>query len=455
MDKGETALIRRGNGSALQVETAASAVAAQARAHVEAHYWLARNQPRDWDDVRTLLLKDCERPAFAEQARYHKPVGKGIEGPSIRFVEAAIRAMGNVDVAAPVVFSDEHKRIVRVTVVELERNIPYSKDVVIEKTVERQNKTGRNVIGERTNSEDKTIYIVEATDDEIANKEGALVSKAIRTLGLRLLPADILEECMDAVIATQAKKDQSDPDAARKRILDAYAALGVMPSELKIYLGHDLDKMTPAELQTLRGLYAAIRDGETTWQAALEERRAETPTTAPPKPSAPKPDKQERRSPESASIKGAPSGTTPSTPASGAGAPSASAPATSGSPSPPTGSSTAGADASPTKTPAAADPPVTSPPPAAGVATSSTPQGFPEADELVDDGETERPVHRVLVELMDAELTDERFEALFDMIEKELPKKPNPGEKISDYDVAREQWLKVDQRRRAAKKAPK
>ena len=71
------------------VETTAGALAAQAKAAVEARYIMAMQRPRDWDQVRLSLLKECDRTNFAEVAIYRKPVGQGIEGPSIRFAEAA------------------------------------------------------------------------------------------------------------------------------------------------------------------------------------------------------------------------------------------------------------------------------------------------------------------------------------------------------------------------------
>ena len=64
-------------------ENAALAMAAQQKA-VEARYKMALARPRDLDAVRQNMLKDARRPSFASVAIYHKPIGKGVEGPSIR-----------------------------------------------------------------------------------------------------------------------------------------------------------------------------------------------------------------------------------------------------------------------------------------------------------------------------------------------------------------------------------
>ncbi len=273
------------------VETASTAIAAQAKALVEARYTVAMHRPRDWDQVRDRLLKDCRRPGFADSAIYHKPVGKGVTGPSIRFAEAAIRNMTNVVVETMTTYDDHEKRIVRVTVTDLEANVPYSQDVTITKTVERNSvKQGDNVLRSRTGSKGQPVYILEATDDDILNKANALISKAIRTLGLRLLPGDIMDECMEMCRETQRNRDAQDPDTARRRIFDAFSASGVSPEQIKEYLGHDAKTLAPREIEELRALYNALRDGETTWREAMDAKHPK-PEAAPaaPAPAAPRP----------------------------------------------------------------------------------------------------------------------------------------------------------------------
>lgn len=123
-------------------DTASTAVAAQAKALVEARYIMAIRRPRDMDVVRERMLKECLRPSFAAVARYTKPIGrdrsKWPTGPSIRFAEAAVRNMTNITVETMTVYDDREKRIVRVTVTDLEANVPYSQDITIAKTIERR-----------------------------------------------------------------------------------------------------------------------------------------------------------------------------------------------------------------------------------------------------------------------------------------------------------------------------
>lgn len=257
-------------------ETVGQAAAAQVQARVAALYKMAIARPRDMDQVRVTLLKECSRPGFAQAARYAKPVGgRSIEGWSIRFVEAALLALGNVNPDVAVVFEDSERRLMRVTLTDMERNVTYTQDVSIEKTVERNDAKGREVVGQRANAQGRPVYIVKATEDELLNKQNALISKALRTHGLRIIPADILDEAAEQCARTRHGEITQDPDAARKKIIDAFSRSGVDPAALKEYLGHDVASCSPAEIDNLRMVYTAIRDGETTWHETITTRRAE------------------------------------------------------------------------------------------------------------------------------------------------------------------------------------
>lgn len=247
-----------------------NALEAQVRARIEARYTMAMHRPRDMDKVRISLLKECDRPRFAEVARYAKPQGTTkVTGPSIRFVEAAIRCLGNISTETTVTLDDDIRRVIRVEVTDLETNVTHPKEIVVSKEIERRNADGREVVRERKNKAGITLYIVKATDDETMLKESSMVSKALRQLGLRLIPGDLIDEAMETVVATQQKTDKTDPEAARKRVFDSFDSLGIGADSLKKYLGHDIG---PLDLPALRELYTAIKQGEVIWSDLLAER---------------------------------------------------------------------------------------------------------------------------------------------------------------------------------------
>lgn len=263
-------------------EDTTAALAAQVKATVEARFIMAMERPRDRDMARDRILAECKRPKFAESARYRRPVGMKkndatggweeafIEGPSIRFAEAAMMAMGNIDARTMTTFDSLEKRTIQVSVTDLESNTTYSKDITVLKVVERKKlKNGQVPLSTRLNTYNETVYILPASEGEVATKEAAEISKAVRTLGLRLIPGDILDEAMDLCVKTAADSTAKDPDAARKAVVDAFSSLGVKPADLKQYLGQDVGSCSPTQTGELRELYTAIKAGEFAWSDVI------------------------------------------------------------------------------------------------------------------------------------------------------------------------------------------
>lgn len=280
------------------IETASAAAASAAKAEIEAQYVMAYQRPRNIEQARVNLLAACKRRVFAASAIYRKPVGRKqnadtgeweqsyIEGLSIRAAEEAVRAMGNIRIASATVFEDAETRKKRVTVTDLESNISYNREITLGKTVEKKAIKGkdgkfgppaeRDIIGQRLNTYGQTVYICRATEDELTIKEAALTSKIIRTEGLRLVPSDIQEEAKDQCYDTMSKQDAVDPKAAMRKIIDAFAGVGVNPDELVKFLKHPLDQINPAELAKLRAIFSAIKEGEATWKQYTDTENGET-----------------------------------------------------------------------------------------------------------------------------------------------------------------------------------
>lgn len=259
----------------LQVSNPAAVAAAEgAKARIQSAYIMAVQRPRNEEDARQKILAACKRPRFAEKAEYNKPIGKEkIKGPSIRFAELALTKWGNVIWDTQIIFDDDMTRRVKVSVTDLETNSCPSREIQFSKTVERQNKKGRedDVVGERKNTWGKTVYILRATDEELQIKESAMVSKVLRNEGLRLIPWDIVEEAMDTARETLRSRDKTDPESARRKILDAFNELGVMPSDIEAYLKKTIKQVNEKDLQDLRGVYRSIRDGESKWSDYVQD----------------------------------------------------------------------------------------------------------------------------------------------------------------------------------------
>ena len=254
------------------------ALAARAKATVEARYIAAWNRPRNWDQVRTDILKECKRPGFAhnKSAFYNKPIGDGVEGLGIRFVEVAIRCIRNLSCETEMIFQDQLQEVHQVTITDFESNVPYALQVVVPRTVERAKPMDDgSYLSVRTNSRGKKTYTVPATEDDMLNKRGAYLSKAIRTQGLRLIPGDIQDEAEAIIKAIRRDEAARDPSATRKAIVDSFAEIGVSATMLVEYLEHPLDQCSPDEMVRLRGIFGAISEGEASWVQVMENRALE------------------------------------------------------------------------------------------------------------------------------------------------------------------------------------
>jgi hypothetical protein len=98
----------------------------------------------------------------------------------------------------------------------------------------------------------------------------------MRNLALRIIPADILDECKDMCKQVKLAEYASDPAGAKKRLYDSFDSLNISPVMLKEYLGHD--NPSPVELDKLRGIFTAIRDGQTNWREVMESVEDKTKT---------------------------------------------------------------------------------------------------------------------------------------------------------------------------------
>lgn len=254
---------------------AAMQLAARAQAETLARYQLAHMVPRNPDQVRQDFLKLCRTPSFADRAEYSVPRGKSVTGPTIRFLEGLVQCTPHFDWDASVLAEEDEHRIIRVRATDLQANRSESEDVVIRKVVERSSFSGREVLGQRTNSQGKTTYLVRATEDELEALTAARVSKAKRRTALRLMPRDLVDEGLEAAAKVRRDRDAAHPEEARRKLVDSFAAIGVPASELSEYVGHDLAGCSPPEIEDLRKLYQAIKGGDATWAEELRRVRDE------------------------------------------------------------------------------------------------------------------------------------------------------------------------------------
>ena len=249
-----------------------SANAAAAIAEVQAAYVMAMKNPRNIFEARNRMLESCERKKFSDKARYRRPVGKDrhgnqtyAEGFSVHFARPAAVMMRNILINTGVLYEDDHIRKVVARATDIEANVAYTKEAIVEKTIERKNAKGREVISQRPNSYGETVYLVVAYPHEVDLKAAKTTAILLRDCVLPLIPPDILEEVEEKIVAVMASELTSDPITARKNLVDAFKELNVSSKQLATYLKHSIEEITPQEYAELRAVYRTLKDGQAMW----------------------------------------------------------------------------------------------------------------------------------------------------------------------------------------------
>jgi hypothetical protein len=220
------------------------------------------------------------------------------EGLSIRFAEVALRNMGNMSCKATTLYDDSHVRMIRVTALDFETSGSWDVDLTIPKTTERRTlRKGQRPLSERVNSYGDRVYIVEANDQQVATKCAAEISKASRTAILRLVPGEIQDEAFEVCKKVAADRDAKDPRAAVKRVIDAFAELGIRPPQIVQWLGHDIETGSREEFLALSKVISGLRERELVWSEVLAERLAELAERAKGKPNGAAADKSAEAKP--------------------------------------------------------------------------------------------------------------------------------------------------------------
>lgn len=313
------------------VDRQATALAATARAMMQARVFLAMQNPRSLPRVRDALLAQVKRPSLAARAVYQIERGKRkivnaqgieewvpniIEGPSIKLANAIRVAYGNMDSTDHVLADDQDYRTVLVTAIDYENNTSESRTVVVSKTVERKGYTrkgkeyppDREVISSRRNSYGELVYKCRATEQEVQEAQNSAASRARRNAIIALVPADLVEDAVRTAKAVTASAVAQQRAATIEKQKAFFGRIGVAQADLAAYLGRAIDDATADDLIGLEMLSTAISENAITWRAALkarQEARASDAESEPDEPSAPAPTPGEQPSKGAAAARAA------------------------------------------------------------------------------------------------------------------------------------------------------
>jgi hypothetical protein len=217
------------------------------KAEIDQLITTARAYPRSMKRVQSAIMNMATLDEeSAEECMYALPRGgKPIKGPSIRFAEILKQSFGNCRAGARVVDVDRVEMFVEAEGVfhDLETNASTTARV-------------------RRRISDKNGRLFK--DDMIIVTGNAACSIAMRNAILAGVPKPLWRKAYDSVQAT-ITGDITTLSENREKALKALAAFGVKPEQIFGSLGKEgLEDITVDDIGLLRGMYAALKNGEAT-----------------------------------------------------------------------------------------------------------------------------------------------------------------------------------------------
>ncbi len=219
-------------------------------AEIQAAYVMAMRFPRDEEKAEEKIIKAAERMAVSSPdkplAYYAYPRGGSlVSGPSINFAVDAARCWRNIRYGFKIIRDDEEFRTILGWALDLETNDYSESPDHFQKLIYRKD-------GGWIKPDERDLR-------ELTNRRGAI---ATRNALLRLFPRDIVDRAIKAAMLAVEKAARKDKPGQTQLIMETFARFGVTKEQLEKHLGHALEKITEKEIAELRGIAAAIKDGE-------------------------------------------------------------------------------------------------------------------------------------------------------------------------------------------------
>lgn len=231
-----------------------SSIPALNRAEIDVQIATAKRYPRS---IVTFKKQAMELATLDEETAgacfYALPRdGKRIEGPSIRMAEIIASTWGNLRVGARIVEINDRAVIAQGACFDLEKNLAATIEV------------SRRIVGKNGRR---------YSDDMVNTTAQAAMSIALRNAVFRVVPFAIVKDVYEAAKQISLGKGLT-LEAMRTRCVESFAKLwpALTPEVLWTLAGKKgIDDVDTDALVALRGLYTALKDGETTLEEVLRE----------------------------------------------------------------------------------------------------------------------------------------------------------------------------------------
>jgi hypothetical protein len=240
----------------LQLEPV-QAMDAVSRAEIDMQIATAKKYPRILSVVKQQMMSFATLDQeTAASCFYTLPRGgKTIQGPAIRLAELAISCYGNVRVGTRLGQCNTDSPNPYVVVVGLAHDLQNNVAVQIEKRRRITKKKYKDAID----------------DDDINLAVNSCSAIAFRDVSFKIVPMALIKPVYEAAKQV-AIGDAKTLASRREQAMDAFAKMGVTRVKVLLRLGRgSIDDVQLSDLETLLGLYTAIKDGETTIDNAFPE----------------------------------------------------------------------------------------------------------------------------------------------------------------------------------------
>jgi hypothetical protein len=214
------------------------------QAEIQSRLMVAKSCPRDEVDALDRIKTACQRIGLAENSEYsYSRGGTEINGPTIDLLRVIANCWGNIDYGFRELSQANGESTIESYAWELETNAKNTKVFTVPH--KRYTKSGSYAL-----TDPRDIY------ETVANN----AERRVRACLEAIIPPDVVGEAVEECRATMRAKADVTPDAIKK-LVEAYAKIGVTTEQLESRLGRRLDSMQPAQLVSLRRIWKSIGDG--------------------------------------------------------------------------------------------------------------------------------------------------------------------------------------------------
>lgn len=214
-------------------------------AAIQGKIFMARQFPRDMEEVKKKIQASCSRPSLASGAVYqYARQGTTVTGPSIRLAEVLSLAFGNIESSTEVLDQDDERSIVKVWAWDYESNRQSSRTFVVRH--ERDTRGGKKKLSDNRD-------IMEQINNIAARNRRACI--------LELIPIDYQELALNTCEQT-LKSNVTLTQNTINDMLDAFKNnFGVTRGQIEKRIQSNAESISIGKFLELRRIYASINDG--------------------------------------------------------------------------------------------------------------------------------------------------------------------------------------------------